>query len=82
MDRRSRTVQNEGSQSARTLNEHLLNQNIAIAKYVCTPKYRKVSYGLILLDLGGILAASALLAKDRAAAIAHPVPSLQNGRRT
>jgi hypothetical protein len=70
------------SQSARTLNEHLLNQNFAIAKHVCTPKYRKVSYGLILLGLGGIFAASALLAKDRAAAIAHPIPSLQDGRKT
>lgn len=59
------------SQSARTLNEHLMNQNFAVAKYVCTPKYRKVSYGLILLSLGAILAAGALLAKDRAAAISH-----------
>lgn len=61
------------SQSARTLNEHLLNQNFAVAKYVCTPKYSKVSYGLILLGIGAILAAGALLAKDRATAISHTV---------
>jgi hypothetical protein len=61
------------SQSARTLNEHLLNQNFAVAKHVCTPKYRKVSYGLVLLAIGALLAAGALLAKDRAAAIYRAV---------
>jgi Family of unknown function (DUF5706) len=68
------------SQSAHTLNEHLLNQNFAVAKYVCTPKYRRVSYGLILLATGAIIAASALLAKDRAAALSHSAyPSVVSG---
>lgn len=53
------------SQSAHTLNEHLLNQNFAIAKYVCTPKYRKISFCLVLLGIGVAFAAGAFLLKAR-----------------
>ncbi|MFC6645544.1 Pycsar system effector family protein [Granulicella cerasi] len=53
------------SQSAHTLNEHLLNQNFAIAKHVCTPKYRKISVCLLLLGIGVALAAGAFLLKER-----------------
>lgn len=56
------------SQSAKTLNDHLLNQNFTVAKFVCTPKYRNISLALILLGLGGVCAVGALLSKDRAVA--------------
>lgn len=53
------------SQSAHTLNEHLLNQNFAIAKHVCTPKYRKISFCLVLLGIGVALAVAAFLLKEK-----------------
>jgi hypothetical protein len=52
------------SQSIRTLNDHLISQTFIVSKHVCIPKYRNVSLCLILLALGAILAAAALLAKD------------------
>ena len=63
------------SQSAHTLNEHLLNQNYSIAKHVCTPKYRKISFCLILLSVGAALAAGAFMLKARWATDIHKPPS-------
>jgi hypothetical protein len=52
------------SQSARTLNDHLLSQNFTVAKFVCTAKYRNVSLSLVALLVGGLLAGGALLEKQ------------------
>ena len=52
------------SQSARTLNDHLLHHCFDISSRVLIPKYRTVSLCLLLLCIGGALGAAALLSQD------------------
>ena len=52
------------SQSARTLNDHLLHHIFDISTNVCIPKYRAVSLCIVTLCLGGCLAAAALVLQD------------------
>jgi Family of unknown function (DUF5706) len=53
------------SQSAHTLNEHLLGHVFDIATKVCIRKYRAVRWSIWLLVIGGIIAAAALILHDR-----------------
>lgn len=52
------------SQSARTLNDHLLHHVFDISSKVCIPKYRHVSLCILALSLGGLLASAALILQD------------------
>ncbi|MDR3718878.1 MAG: DUF5706 domain-containing protein [Bryobacteraceae bacterium] len=54
------------SQSARTLNDHLLHHVFDISSKVLVPKYRAVSLCIIALCIGGIFAAAALVLQDLA----------------
>jgi hypothetical protein len=51
------------SQSAHTLNDHLLHHLFDISTKVCVPKYRAVSLSIWALSIGGFIAAVALLVK-------------------
>jgi hypothetical protein len=52
------------SQSARTLNDHLLHHLFDLSHRVCEPKYRTVSLCIMTLGLGAFLAAASLLLQD------------------
>lgn len=52
------------SQSARTLNDHLLHHVFDISSKVCVPKYRSISLCIWALCIGGFLAAAALIVQD------------------
>lgn len=52
------------SQSAHTLNDHLLHHVFDISSKVCIPKYRSVSLCILALSIGGVLAAAALVLQD------------------
>jgi hypothetical protein len=43
--------------------QELAGQVFAVSKYVCTPKYRNVSYSLLCLGAGALFAALALLSR-------------------
>lgn len=51
------------SETSADLINHLLRQNFTVSKYVCTPKYRNVSFALISLSAGAVLGAAAFLLK-------------------
>lgn len=53
------------SQSALTLNDHLLHHVFDISSRVCIPKYRFVSLCIWALMIGGFVAAAALVLQDR-----------------
>ena len=53
------------AQSAETLNDHLMRQAFDVSKHVCVPKYRTVSWCLIMLMFGACLAAASLLLQQR-----------------
>ena len=52
------------SQSARTLNDHLLHHVFDISSKVCIPKYRAVSFCIWALVIGSFLAAGNLILND------------------
>ena len=52
------------SQSARTLNDHLLHHIFDISTKVCIPKYRFVRWCICALFVGGFVAAAGLILQD------------------
>jgi hypothetical protein len=52
------------SQSARSLNDHLLHHLFDISTRVCVPKYHKVSICIVALGIGGVLATAALILQN------------------
>jgi hypothetical protein len=62
------------SQSARTLNDHLLHHVFDVSSKVCVPKYRTVSLCIWALCIGGIVALAALVLQDVAPKTV-PVPT-------
>jgi len=62
-------------QSADTLNDHLMRQAFDISKHVCIPKYKTVSWCLITLMLGMLLAAGSLLLQERESQLGRGSPA-------
>ena len=62
------------SQSARTLNDHLLHHVFDISSKVCVPKYRSISLCIWALCIGGFLAAAALVLQDALQNSVQPPP--------
>ena len=63
------------SQSARTLNDHLLHHVFDISKKVCLPKYRAVTLCIWAVVIGGFLSAAALMVADIPPAVPSTSPS-------